>query len=141
MRGKLAEFSPENIDGLHGLLAAMAGHLAEAAGVRVIRTARIAGQFAKPRSRDLEEKGGEALPMYRGDIVNGIAFDPAARTPDPQRMFRAYAQSGATLSHLKALEDGVPTYTCHERCCCLMSRRWCGAAVRAGMGARPTSCG
>jgi 3-deoxy-7-phosphoheptulonate synthase len=109
-----AEFSPENINGLHGLLAAMAGHLAEAAGVRVIRTARIAGQFAKPRSRDLEEKGGEALPMYRGDIVNGIAFDPAARTPDPQRMFRAYAQSGATLSHLKALEDGVPTYTCHE---------------------------
>jgi 3-deoxy-7-phosphoheptulonate synthase len=109
-----AEFSPENIRGLHGLLAAMAQRLAEAAGVRVIRTARIAGQFAKPRSRELEEKGGEALPMYRGDIVNGIAFDAAARTPDPQRMFRAYAQSGATLSHLKALDHGAPTYTCHE---------------------------
>jgi 3-deoxy-7-phosphoheptulonate synthase len=109
-----AEFSPENIKELHGLLAAMAKRLAEAAGVRVVRTARIAGQFAKPRSRDLEEKASEALPMYRGDIVNGIAFDAAARTPDPQRMFRAYAQSGATLSHLKALDDGAPTYTCHE---------------------------
>jgi 3-deoxy-7-phosphoheptulonate synthase len=51
--------------------------------------------------------------MYRGDIVNGIAFEDAARRPDPERMFRAYAQSAATLSHLRGLAGG-PFYTCHE---------------------------
>jgi 3-deoxy-7-phosphoheptulonate synthase len=109
-----AEFSPGNIRALHGLLGAMARTLAEASGVPVITAARIAGQFAKPRSRDLEEKGGTALPMYRGDIVNGIAFDEAARRPDPERMFRAYAQSAATLSHLRSLSGGLSFHTCHE---------------------------
>jgi 3-deoxy-7-phosphoheptulonate synthase len=52
--------------------------------------------------------------MYRGDIVNGIAFEEAARRPDPERMFRAYAQSAATLSHLETLDGDAPTYTCHE---------------------------
>jgi 3-deoxy-7-phosphoheptulonate synthase len=51
--------------------------------------------------------------MYRGDIVNGIAFEEAARRPDPERMFRAYAQSAATLNHLRALAGGR-SYTCHE---------------------------
>jgi 3-deoxy-7-phosphoheptulonate synthase len=109
-----AEFSPENIRALHALFEAMAGTLAEASGLRVVKAARIAGQFAKPRSRDTEEKGGACLPMYRGDIVNGIAFDAAARRPDPERMFRAYAQSAATLSHLRALSGVEPFHTCHE---------------------------
>jgi 3-deoxy-7-phosphoheptulonate synthase len=108
-----AEFSPENIRALHGLIHPMAERLAAADGVPVTSAARIAGQFAKPRSRDLEEKGGRALPMYRGDIVNGISFEEAARRPDPERMFRAYSQSAATLSHLRAL-SGRPFFTCHE---------------------------
>jgi 3-deoxy-7-phosphoheptulonate synthase len=108
-----AEFSPENIRALHGLVAAMAERLAAAAGVPVTAAARIGGQFAKPRSRELEEKGGRELPMYRGDIVNGIAFEEALRRPDPERMFRAYAQSAATLSHLRGLSGG-PFHTCHE---------------------------
>ncbi|HEY0028486.1 MAG TPA: 3-deoxy-7-phosphoheptulonate synthase class II [Allosphingosinicella sp.] len=109
-----AEFSPGNIRALHALLVAMAERLAAASGLRVVKAARIAGQFAKPRSRDLEEKAGGSLPVYRGDIVNGIAFDAAARQPDPARMFRAYAQSAATLSHLRELSAGEPFYTCHE---------------------------
>ncbi|HEY7809679.1 MAG TPA: 3-deoxy-7-phosphoheptulonate synthase [Allosphingosinicella sp.] len=109
-----AEFSPDNIRALHGLLTAIAQRLVEASGLKVITAARIAGQFAKPRSRDLEEKSGTHLPMYRGDIVNGIAFDEAARRPDPERLFRAYAQSAATLSHLRDLLAGAPVYTCHE---------------------------
>jgi 3-deoxy-7-phosphoheptulonate synthase len=91
----------------------MAERLTAAGGVPVTTAARIAGQFAKPRSRDLEEKGGAALPMYRGDIVNGIAFEETARRPDPERMFRAYSQSAATLSHLRDLA-GEPVFTCHE---------------------------
>jgi 3-deoxy-7-phosphoheptulonate synthase len=109
-----AEFSPENIRALHGLLTAMARQLEATGGVPVAVAARVAGQFAKPRSRDLEEQNGTALPMYRGDIVNGIAFEEAARRPDPERMFRAYAQSAATLSHLQALNGGAPFHTCHE---------------------------
>ena len=107
-----AEFSPETIRGTADLLAAMAGRLAAASGLRIVRVGRIAGQFAKPRSRELERRDGRSLPMYRGDIVNGIEFDAAARRPDPERMFRAYSQSAATLSHLKALAD--PLYTSHE---------------------------
>jgi 3-deoxy-7-phosphoheptulonate synthase len=111
-----AEFSPGNIRLTYRLIDAMARQLAAASGLPVIRLARIAGQFAKPRSIDPETREGRALPAYRGDIVNGIAFDAAARVPDPDRMFRAYAQASATLAHLRDLSqaDGVPIYTCHE---------------------------
>ncbi len=109
-----AEFSPDNIRTSHALLAAMAAQISAASGRRAIRVGRMAGQFAKPRSRLLEEKDGAALPMYRGDIVNGIAFDAAARVADPDRMFRAYSQSAATLSHLRALAGDEPFYTSHE---------------------------
>ena len=46
------------------------------------------------------------LPSYRGDIVNGIEFDARARTPDPERMLRAYLQSASTLNLLRALAQG-----------------------------------
>jgi 3-deoxy-7-phosphoheptulonate synthase len=109
-----AEFSPETIRGTAGLLQAMARRLAAASGLRIVRIGRIAGQFAKPRSRELERKDGRSLPMYRGDIVNGIDYDEAARRPDPERMFRAYGQSAATLSHLKAFTAAEPVHTSHE---------------------------
>ncbi|KOM29648.1 hypothetical protein LR48_Vigan738s001300 [Vigna angularis] len=51
---------------------------------------RMAGQFAKPRSGQLEGKNGGKLPSYRGDNVNGDAFEEKARIPDPERMIRAY---------------------------------------------------
>jgi 3-deoxy-7-phosphoheptulonate synthase len=109
-----AEFSPETIRGTAGLIEAMALRLEVASGLPVVRVGRIAGQFAKPRSRELEHKDGRDLPMYRGDIVNGLAFDEAARRPDPERMFRAYGQSAAALSHLRALAGPEPIYTSHE---------------------------
>ncbi len=111
-----AEFSPENIDGNFRLIEAMASLLAAASGLTVIRLGRMAGQFAKPRSAAMEVKDGVALPAYRGDIVNGIAFDPAARRPDPERMFRAYAQAAATLSRLGdlAAQAGTAFHTSHE---------------------------
>jgi 3-deoxy-7-phosphoheptulonate synthase len=109
-----AEFSPETIRGTAGLIQAMARRLGAASGLPVVRVGRIAGQFAKPRSRELEHRDGRDLPMYRGDIVNGLAFDEAARSPNPERMFRAYGQSAATLSHLRALAGPEPIYTSHE---------------------------
>ena len=111
-----AEFSPANIRANYRLVSDMADLLAAASGLPIIRVGRMAGQFAKPRSTEEEEQGGRRLPAYRGDIVNGIAFDEAARVPDPDRMFRAYSQAAATLAHLKELarDEGAPFYTSHE---------------------------
>ena len=66
----------------------------------------MAGQFAKPRSSDVEKIGGVELPSYRGDIVNGLEFTAEARMPDPERMVQAYNQSAATLNLLRAFAQG-----------------------------------
>src|SRR5918997_741905 len=75
-------------------------------GLPVVKLGRMAGQFAKPRSSDTETRGGETLPSYRGDIVNGPDFTRAARVPDPARMEFAYMQSAATLNLLRAFATG-----------------------------------
>jgi 3-deoxy-7-phosphoheptulonate synthase len=66
----------------------------------------MAGQFAKPRSTPTETIGGVELPSYRGDIVNGIEFEAAARAPDPERLVQGYNQSAATLNLLRAFAQG-----------------------------------
>src|SRR3546814_13087549 len=72
----------------------------------VVKLGRMAGQFAKPRSADLEDVGGVSLPSYRGDIINDIGFEAAGSAPDPQRMVKAYNQSAATLNLLRAFAGG-----------------------------------
>lgn len=66
----------------------------------------MAGQFAKPRSDGFEERNGLKLPSYRGDNINGDAFNGESRLPDPHRMIRAYSQSAATLNLLRAFATG-----------------------------------
>jgi 3-deoxy-7-phosphoheptulonate synthase len=72
----------------------------------VVRVGRFAGQYAKPRSADMETVDGVSLPSYRGDIVNGPAFTPEARRPDPRRMIKAHARSAMTMNFVRALIDG-----------------------------------
>ncbi len=72
----------------------------------VVRVGRFAGQYAKPRSSDLETRGTMTLPSYRGDIVNGAEFTKTAREPDPKRLLRAYHHAAATLNHVRALGEG-----------------------------------
>jgi 3-deoxy-7-phosphoheptulonate synthase len=81
----------------------MAVVLTYGASLPVVKVGRIAGQYAKPRSAELDVLG---LPSYRGDIVNSLAATPEARTPDPSRMIRAYANAGATMNLLRALTSG-----------------------------------
>lgn len=81
----------------------MAVVLTHGVGKPVVKVGRIAGQFAKPRSSDVEHRDGMALPSFRGDIVNDIAFTPEAREPDPVRMITAYKQSSATLNFIRAM--------------------------------------
>lgn len=73
---------------------------------RVIRVGRFAGQYAKPRSTDMEEREGIRLPSYRGDLVNGPEFTEAARIPDPRRLIEAHTRSAMTLNLVRALADG-----------------------------------
>lgn len=72
----------------------------------VVRIGRFAGQYAKPRSTDTEERDGMSLPSYRGDIVNGPEFTAEARIPDPRRMIKAHARSAMTMNFVRALVDG-----------------------------------
>ena len=72
----------------------------------VVKVGRIAGQFAKPRSSNIEKQGDIELPSYRGDIINGIEFTEKARIPDPERQIMAYRQSAATLNLLRAFAMG-----------------------------------
>ena len=78
----------------------MAVVLTYGASVPVLKVARIAGQYAKPRSADLDALG---LRSYRGDMVNGFAPDAAAREHDPSRLVRAYANAGAAMNLVRAL--------------------------------------
>lgn len=72
----------------------------------VVRIGRFAGQYAKPRSSDLETRDGVTLPSYRGDIVNGFEFTEQERVPDPQRLLQAHAYSAMTMNFVRSLVDG-----------------------------------
>jgi 3-deoxy-7-phosphoheptulonate synthase len=101
-----ADFAADKIRDSLRVLLQMAVVLTFGAGLPVVKLGRMAGQFAKPRSSDMEEIGGTVLPSYRGDIVNAIEFEPAAREPDPRRQLEAYSQSAATLNLLRAFTQG-----------------------------------
>ncbi len=101
-----AEFSDENLKKYFRVMLQMTVALMYGAGKPVVKVGRIAGQFAKPRSADLEEIDGVNLPSYRGDMVNGIEFTEEARIPDPKRLIQAYDQSIATLNYLRSLAKG-----------------------------------
>lgn len=104
--GDCAEtFAANTAEGIRGkvrTLLQMAVVLTYGASVPVVKVGRLAGQYAKPRSADVEAATG--LPSYRGDAVNELYGD---RTPDPQRMVRAYANSAATMNFMRAMaSDG-----------------------------------
>jgi 3-deoxy-7-phosphoheptulonate synthase len=84
----------------------MAVVLTYGASVPIIKIGRMAGQFAKPRSRPAEARDGVELPAYRGDAINGFEFTAEARTPDPARLLRAYHCSAVTLNLCRAFATG-----------------------------------
>jgi 3-deoxy-7-phosphoheptulonate synthase len=84
----------------------MAVVLTYGASVPIIKIGRMAGQFAKPRSRPDEIRDGIELPAYRGDAINGFEFTAQARTPDPARLLRAYHCSAVTLNLCRAFATG-----------------------------------
>ncbi|WP_237065315.1 class II 3-deoxy-7-phosphoheptulonate synthase [Microbulbifer guangxiensis] len=101
-----SDFNANRIRDTFKVLLQMAVVLTFAGNMPVVKVARMAGQYAKPRSSDTETVDGVELPSYRGDIINGIEFTEAARQPDPDRMLTAYNQSAATLNLLRAFAQG-----------------------------------
>jgi 3-deoxy-7-phosphoheptulonate synthase len=96
----------DNVRNKLRVLLQMAVVLTYAASVPVVKVGRIAGQYAKPRSSDLETREGVTLPAYRGDAVNGFEFTPDQRTPDPARLVEVYHSSAATLNLVRAFVTG-----------------------------------
>ena len=100
--GDCAEtFDANTAEGIRGkvrTLLQMAIVLTYGASMPVVKLGRMAGQYAKPRSSDLE--GSTGLASYRGDAVNDLHGD---RTPDPRRLVRAYANSAAALNFMRAM--------------------------------------
>jgi 3-deoxy-7-phosphoheptulonate synthase len=105
-----AGVTADNVRNKLRVLLQMAVVLTYAASVPVVKVGRIAGQYAKPRSSDMETRdtadGRVTLPAYRGDAVNGFDFTPDARMPDPQRLVDVYNSSAATLNLVRAFVTG-----------------------------------
>lgn len=84
----------------------MAVVLTYGASMPVVKMGRMAGQFAKPRSSDMETRDGVTLPSFRGEIVNGFDFTEESRRHDPSRMVKAYHTSASTLNLVRAFTTG-----------------------------------
>jgi len=100
------EFGANKIRDTFRVLLQMAVVMTYGGAMPIVKMGRMAGQFAKPRSADMETIDGVTLPSYRGDIINKIDFTEEARVPDPERMIRAYNQSAATLNLLRSFAQG-----------------------------------
>jgi len=84
----------------------MAVVLTYGASMPIVKMGRMAGQFAKPRSSDLETRGDVTLPAYRGDIVNGYDFTSESRQADPRRLVQGYHTAASTLNLIRAFTQG-----------------------------------
>ncbi len=101
-----ADCNAERIESQLGILMQMGLVLAHGLKRRVVHVGRIAGQFAKPRSAELEQRGAVSLPSYKGDLINHAAFDDASRAADPELLLRGYERAALTLNYARALRDG-----------------------------------
>ena len=101
-----SECSPEYITNKLKILLQMSLVLTDGLKRPIVRIGRIAGQYAKPRSKPTEKHGEKELPSYYGDLINSAAFTEESRRPDPQRMIDAYQHSAMTLNFIRALVDG-----------------------------------
>ena len=101
-----ADFNANNIRDSFKVILQMAVVLTFGASCPIVKVGRMAGQFAKPRSQDMETIDGVELESYKGDIINGIDFDKKSRTADPERLLQAYNQSAASLNLIRAFAQG-----------------------------------
>lgn len=94
------------------LISEMANWLSRRTGKPTIKIGRIAGQFAKPRSRQTEIINGQEVISFLGDNVNGYALDK--RQPDPRRLVQGYFHAKAALKYLSRHGSAQDFFTSHE---------------------------
>jgi len=99
----LDDCRPQVVSSKLKILLQMSLVLVHGAQQPVVRVARMAGQYAKPRSAPTETRGGVTLPNYFGDLVNRADFTPEARTPDPQLLLSGYQHAAMTLNFVRSL--------------------------------------
>ncbi|WP_186768285.1 3-deoxy-7-phosphoheptulonate synthase [Streptomyces qinzhouensis] len=92
--------TPHRVARKAAVLELLAGALGLITGKPVLRAGRIAGQFAKPRSRATEVVDGVVLPAFRGHMVNGPEPDRESRLADPLRILTGYMAASDIVEHL-----------------------------------------
>lgn len=88
------------------ILLQMASVLCYGSQKPIVCSARIAGQYAKPRSYPFEVLGGKEIPVFRGESVNGFELDANLRKPDPFRLLKSYHSSALTLNYIRSMASG-----------------------------------
>lgn len=103
---RFQDCTPEAITSKLKILLQMSVVLSYGARRPVVRIGRIAGQYAKPRSSDVETVNGRVLPVFRGDNINSFVPDPELRRPDPKRLLTGYHTASMTLNYVRAMITG-----------------------------------
>ena len=115
-----AECEPGHVTRKVALLDALAGVMSMNTLLPTLRVGRMAGQFAKPRSRPTELVDGVELPVYRGHLVNSPEPDPLLRRPDPRRLRSGYEAASRAMDALRSRTAqlppafATPVWTSHE---------------------------
>jgi 3-deoxy-7-phosphoheptulonate synthase len=103
---RFADCNPQSIVRKLKIILQMSLVLTYGARRPVVRIGRIAGQYGKPRSSEVETVGDRDMCTFRGDNVNDFAPDPSGRVPDPERLERGHLLSATTLNFVRALVEG-----------------------------------
>lgn len=70
---------------------------------KVIKIGRIAGQFSKPRSSDVEIIDGVSMHAFKGDNINEWSPIPELRTPNAKKLIEGYFHSGLILNSIRSI--------------------------------------
>lgn len=100
-----SECSLSNINNKCQLLAEMSAILFCVLRKPIIQVGRMAGQYSKPRTSEYENREGIVLPIYRGDLINGLNFNIKQRISNPKRLLLGYYYSAITLFFIKSLRE------------------------------------
>lgn len=106
--------SSERTKALLNLVNQISNKLERVLGQPITPIGRIAGQYAKPRTKLFETRENIILPSYRGDLINDTAFCPNAREPDPKRLIQGYHHAQQTYQWIEASRKERAFYTSHE---------------------------
>lgn len=92
---------PDVVQSKLSVLLQMSAVISHKLNKTVVSVGRIAGQYAKPRSQETEQREGLVLPSYRGDMINGVSFTAKEREPDEGRLLQAFECAELTMRYIK----------------------------------------